>query len=49
MMINHDDGEREYIYEPYHGASVPNWQDSLRINGWIQADMSKEFKTVWKQ
>lgn len=49
MMINHDDGEREYIYEPYHGTAVPHWQDSLRINGWIQADMSKEFKTVWKQ
>ena len=48
MMINHDDGEREYIYEPYHGTAVPNWQDSLCINNWIQADMSKEFKTVWK-
>lgn len=48
MMINHDDGEREYIYEPYHGTAVPNWQDSLRINNWLQADMSKEFKTMWK-
>ena len=48
MMINHDDAEREYVYEPYHGTAVPNWQDSLRINHWLQADMSKEFKTVWK-
>lgn len=47
MMINHDDAQREYDYEPYHGTAVPNWQDSLRINKWIQADMSKEFKTVW--
>lgn len=48
MMINHDDAEREYVYEPYHGTAVPHWQDSLSINGWLQADMSKEFKTVWK-
>lgn len=48
LMINHDD-EREYIYEPYHGTAVPGWQDSLRINNWIRADMSKEFKTVWKK
>lgn len=47
MLINHDD-PREYIYEPYHGTPVPGWQDSLRINNWIQADMSSEFKTIWK-
>lgn len=48
LMLNHDDAAREYAYEPYHGTAVPGWQDSLRVNGWIQADMSKEFKTVWK-
>jgi len=47
MMINHDDAEREYAYEPYHGTAAPHWKDSLRINHWLQADMSKEFKTVW--
>lgn len=48
LMLNHDDGEREYAYEPYHGTAVPNWQDSLRLNNWIQVDMAKEFKTLWK-
>lgn len=48
MLINHDD-PREYIYEPYHGTPVPGWQDSLSINNWLRADMSKEFKTVWKE
>lgn len=47
LMLNHDDAEREYAYEPYHGTAVPHWKDSLRINNWLQADMSKEFKTVW--
>ncbi|MDR1591787.1 MAG: haloacid dehalogenase-like hydrolase [Prevotellaceae bacterium] len=47
LLLNHDDDEREYAYPPYHGASVPGWQDSLRVNGWEQVDMSKEFKTVW--
>lgn len=47
MMLNHDDATREYAYVPYYGPDKPNWQDSLQINGWIQADMSKEFKTVW--
>ena len=46
MMLNHDDAEREYAYEPFYSGN-PNWQDSLRLNNWIQADMSKEFKTVW--
>ena len=47
LMLNHDDDVREYAYEPHKG-STPHWQDSLRINGWLQADMSKEFKVVWK-
>lgn len=49
VMINHDDAQREYAYEPYHGAPVEGWRDSLQNNGWVQADMSKEFKTVWKK
>ena len=48
LMLNHDDAEREYAYPPYYSGN-PNWQDSIRINNWIQADMSKEFKVVWKQ
>lgn len=48
LMLNHDDAEREYVYEPYHGTAVPNWQDSLSVNHWIRVDMKKEFKTVWK-
>ena len=46
MMINHDDAEREYAYPPFYEGN-PNWQDSLKLNNWIQADMSKEFKVVW--
>lgn len=49
VMINHDDSEREYAYEPYHGTPVEGWRDSLQNNGWVRADMSKEFKTVWKK
>lgn len=49
VMLNHDDAEREYTYKPYHGKPVEGWNDSLQNNGWVRADMSKEFKTVWKQ
>ena len=48
LMINHDDDVREYAYPPHHG-STPHWQDTLRVNNWLQADMSKEFKVVWKK
>lgn len=48
LMLNHDDDIREYAYAPHKG-NTPHWRDSLRINGWLQADMSKEFKVVWKQ
>ncbi|MGB0976882.1 MAG: HAD family hydrolase [Prolixibacteraceae bacterium] len=49
LLINHDDAEREYAYPPYHGTAVPAWRDSLRINKWLKADMSKEFKVMWKK
>lgn len=48
LLLNHDDAKREYAYPPYHGHAVHNWQDSLKVNNWLQADMSKEFKTLWK-
>ncbi|WP_321480245.1 HAD family hydrolase [uncultured Bacteroides sp.] len=48
LMLNHDDDTREYAYPPYHGAAVPEWQDSLKINHWVQVDMSDNFKTVFK-
>lgn len=46
-LLNHDDDVREYSYPPYHGTSVPAWNDSLVNNNWQRVDMSKEFKTVW--
>ena len=46
LMVNHDDDKREYAYSPSHVQGM-NWQDTLRINGWLQADMSKEFKDLW--
>ena len=48
VMLNHDDAEREYVYSPTHGRNM-NWQDSLAVNNWLQVDMSKEFKVVWKK
>ena len=45
LLLHHDDAEREYVYEPTHSV---NWQDTLRHYNWVQADMSKEFKVVWK-
>ncbi|WP_321332013.1 HAD family hydrolase [uncultured Bacteroides sp.] len=47
LMLNHDDEVREYAYLPYHGVAVSGWQDSLRINHWVQVDMSNNFKTVF--
>ena len=47
LMLNHDDADREYVYSPTHGRNM-NWQDTLRQNKWLQADMSNEFKVVWK-
>lgn len=46
-LLNHDD-KREYIYPPYHGAPVENWQDSLTNNGWNLVNMSENFITIWK-
>jgi phosphoserine phosphatase len=46
-LLNHDDSIREYAYPPYHGAADTTWQQTMKLNGWKQADMSKEFKTVW--
>lgn len=46
-LLNHDDPVREYAYPPYHGAADTTWQKTMKLNGWKQADMSKEFKTVW--
>ena len=47
LLLHHDDAEREYVYSPTHGGNI-NWQDTLQHYNWLQADMSKEFKVVWK-
>ena len=47
LLLHHDDAEREYEYSPCWDSRV-NWQDTLRAYQWLQADMSKEFKVVWK-
>ena len=46
LLLHHDDAEREYVYEPTNSV---NWQDTLLHYNWIRADMSKEFKVVWKK
>ena len=48
LLLHHDDAEREYVYSPSHGGKY-NWQDTIRHYNWIQADMSKEFKVIWKK
>ena len=49
LMLNHDDAERELAYPPYYsGEEVYQWADSLATYGWKKANMSEEFKTVWK-
>lgn len=47
LLLHHDDVEREYVYAPCHGSY--QWQDTLKRHQWLQADMSKEFKVVWKK
>ena len=50
MMLNHDDKERELAYPPYYtGEEVYQWEDSLKVHGWHKANMSEEFKVVWKK
>jgi hypothetical protein len=46
-LLNHNDSIREYAYPPYHGAPVPHWKDSLKMNHWRQVNMAEEFKNVW--
>jgi len=46
-LLNHNDSAREYFYLPWHGTPDPDWQKTMKENGWKQVDMLKEFKTVW--
>lgn len=47
FLLNHDDAEREYVYEPWHGKGVPAWRDTMAVNGWNIVDMSTNFKVVF--
>jgi hypothetical protein len=46
-LLNHNDSAREYFYLPWHGTPDPNWQNTMKENGWKQVDMLTEFATVW--
>jgi phosphoserine phosphatase len=46
-LLNHNDSAREYFYLPWHGTPDPNWQKTMKENGWKQVDMLTEFATVW--
>lgn len=48
LLLHHDDAEREYVYEPTRHKEI-HWQDSVKRYRWLQADMSSEFKVVWKR
>ena len=47
FLLNHDDGGREYAYEPWHGKGMPAWRDTMAVNGWNIVDMSSNFKVVF--
>ena len=47
FLLNHDDAEREYAYEPWHGKGMPAWRDTMAVNGWNIVDMSNNFKVVF--
>lgn len=46
MMLNHDDAEREYVHETVEQQHL---QDSIWLNNWLQVDMSKDFKVIWRE
>jgi len=46
-LLNHNDSAREYFYYPWHGTPDPNWQKTMKENGWKQVDMLTEFGKVW--
>ena len=48
LLIYHDDAAREYEYAPYSGKDL-NWQDTVKHYNWVQANISKEFRTIWKK
>lgn len=47
FLLNHDDEEREYAYEPWHGKGMPAWRDTMAVHNWNIVNMSTNFKTVF--
>lgn len=47
FLLNHDDGEREYIYQPWHGEALPAWRDTMKVNNWNIVNMKENFKIVF--
>lgn len=49
FLLNHDDAEREYAYQPWHGEGMPAWRDTMAIHGWNIVDISTNFEIVFNK
>ncbi len=49
LLLNHDDAEREYAYDPWHGAPMPAWRDTMATYGWNIVNMKENFKVVFEK
>lgn len=46
LRVNPDNSATEYAYPSFPGTTLHGSQDTLRANGWVQADMAKELKPL---
>ncbi|MCI1683025.1 MAG: haloacid dehalogenase-like hydrolase [Bacteroides sp.] len=49
FLLNHDDAQREYAYQPWHGEALPAWRDTMKVNNWHIVNMKENFKIVFPQ
>lgn len=47
MLVNHDDPEREYVYNINDRHEAVDWQASVQYKNWHVISMQKDFKTVF--
>lgn len=48
FLLNHDDPTREYAYLPYYDNEMPDWIDTMRVNGWNIVNMKENFSVVFE-
>lgn len=49
FMLNHDDANREYVYNPWHGRGMPGWKDTMAVYKWNIVSMKDNFKVVFEK